>query len=99
MFGTAQKMQFSNKDFFIKCDQIRSFLRIWSHLLKKSLIKYFIFCAMWGDPDSFFILISRNLFYRFFNIVDFWWWNVYNVWQTDKNKNNYGQLNYSLPCG
>ena len=32
----AQKRKFSMKDFFSKCDQIRSFLRIWSHLLKKS---------------------------------------------------------------
>ena len=29
-----------------KRDQIRSFLRIWSHLLKKSLIENFISCAM-----------------------------------------------------
>ena len=29
--------------FFSKCDQIRSFLRIWSHLLKKSLNENFIF--------------------------------------------------------
>ena len=42
----AQKMKFSIKDFFSKCDQIRSFLRIWSHLLKKSLIENFIFCAV-----------------------------------------------------
>ena len=35
------------KDFFSKCDQIRSFLWIWSHLLKKSLMKNFIFCAVW----------------------------------------------------
>ena len=31
------------KDFFSKCDQIRSFLQIWSHLLKKSLIENFSF--------------------------------------------------------
>ena len=31
------------KDIFSKCDQIRSFLRIWSHLLKKSLMENFIF--------------------------------------------------------
>ena len=31
-------MEFSIKDFFSKCDQIRRKLRIWSHLLKKSLI-------------------------------------------------------------
>ena len=36
---TAQKMKFSIKDFFSKCDQIRSFLWIWSHLLKKSLME------------------------------------------------------------
>ena len=38
-------MKVSIEDFFSKCDQIRSFLRIWSHLLKKSLIENFIFCA------------------------------------------------------
>ena len=27
----AQKMKFSNKDFFSKCDQFRRTLRIWSH--------------------------------------------------------------------
>ena len=36
-------MKFSIKDFFSKCDQIRSKLRIWSHLLKKSLLENFIF--------------------------------------------------------
>ena len=41
--NTAQKMKFSIKNFFSKCDQIRSLLRIWSHLLKKSLIENFIF--------------------------------------------------------
>ena len=39
-------MKFSIKDFFSKCDQIRSFLRIWSHLLKKSLMESFIFCTV-----------------------------------------------------
>ena len=38
--------KFSMKDFFNKCDEIRKFLRIWSHLLKKSLIENFIFCAV-----------------------------------------------------
>ena len=41
--GTSQKMKFSIKDFLSKCDQIRSFLRIWSHLLKKSLMESFFF--------------------------------------------------------
>ena len=43
---TAQKMKFSMKDFFSKCEQIRRKLRIRSHLLKKSLMKNFIFCAV-----------------------------------------------------
>ena len=43
---TAQKLKFSIKDFFSKCDQIHRFLRIWSHLLKKSLIENYIFWAV-----------------------------------------------------
>ena len=39
-------MKFSIKDFLSKCDQIHSFLRIWSHLLKKSLMENVIFCAV-----------------------------------------------------
>ena len=34
------------KGFFSKCDQIRSFLRIWSHLLNKSLMENFTFRAV-----------------------------------------------------
>ena len=41
--STAQKMKFFIKDFFSKCGQIRSFLWIWSYLLKKSLMENFIF--------------------------------------------------------
>ena len=44
--NTAHKMKFSMKDFFSKCHQIHRKLRIWSHLLKKSLMKDFIFCAV-----------------------------------------------------
>ena len=43
---TAEKLKFSIKDFFSKCDQIRSFQRIWPHLLKKSLMENFDFCAV-----------------------------------------------------
>ena len=39
-------MKFPIKNFSSKCDQIRSFLRIWSHLLEKSLMENFIFCAV-----------------------------------------------------
>ena len=43
---TAQKMKFSFKDFFSKCDQIHRKLRIWPHLLKKSLMENVIFCPV-----------------------------------------------------
>ena len=43
---TAQKMRFSIPDFFSKCDQTCSFLWIWAHLLKKSLMENFSFCAV-----------------------------------------------------
>ena len=42
----AQKMKFSIKDFFSKCHQIHRKLRIWSHLLKKSLMENFNFYAV-----------------------------------------------------
>ena len=50
-------MKFIIKDFFSKCDQIHSFLPIWSHLLKKSLIENFIFCAVLSRGSFLVILI------------------------------------------
>ena len=61
---TAQKMKFSIKDFFSKCDQIRSFLRIWSHWLKKSLMENFIFCVEW-------LYLQYNLSY----VIKFRYWH------------------------
>ena len=43
----AQKIKFSIKDFFSKCDQIRMKLRIWSHFLKEILdgaLHFFVEC-------------------------------------------------------
>ena len=42
---TTQKMKFSIKNFFCKCDQIQ-IGQNWSHLLKKSLMENFNFCAV-----------------------------------------------------
>ena len=56
---TTQKMNFSIKDFLSKCDQIRMTLRIWSHLLKKSLTEIFTF---WAVP---MLGLIRNLFFTF----------------------------------
>ena len=41
-------LKFSIKGFFSECDQGHSFLRIWSHSLKKSLMENFIFCTAVG---------------------------------------------------
>ena len=45
----TRKIKFSITDFFSKCDQTCRELRIWSYLLKKSLMGNFIFCAMWWE--------------------------------------------------
>ena len=42
----AQTMKFSVKDLFSKYEQIPSFLRLYSHVLKKSLKENFIFCSV-----------------------------------------------------
>ena len=43
---TSQKMKFSIKVFFSKCDQIRNFLQIWSYSKKKFSMESFNFCAV-----------------------------------------------------
>ena len=58
---TTQKVKFSIKDFFSKYDPIRSLLRIWSHLLKKSLMENCIFlCSVF--PSQLF-LINGAIFF------------------------------------
>ena len=65
---SAQKLKFSIKDFFSKCHHIRRKLRIWSHLLKKSLMENFIFCEVtlsaFVDPvgDTLAIFKSFSIF-------------------------------------
>ena len=75
---SLHKKKFSIKDLFNKCDQIRSKLRIWSHLLKKSLMENFIFCAVYakvhifeGNQHTIFSLLypeflSRNDYRNFY---------------------------------
>ena len=59
---TAQKMKFSIKDFFSKYDQIRSFLRGWSDLLKKSLMENFIFlCSVYWENKIIYGLRPRKI--------------------------------------
>ena len=66
-------MKFSIKDFFSKHDQIRRFLRIWSHLQKKSLMENLIFCAVTLKQylrclsECFFIEKLFLLFFKDYN--------------------------------
>ena len=54
-----KKIKFSIKDFFSKYHEIRSFLWIWSHLLKKSLMGNFIFCAVYKDRNFAFVFLRE----------------------------------------
>ena len=66
-------MKFSIEDFFSKCDQIRSKLRIWSHLLKKSLMEKFIFCAVVVIYN--FSKMENNCYTLFQdNMTGSWWY-------------------------
>ena len=67
------KNEDSIMDSFSKCDKIRSFLRIWSHLLKKSVMENFIFCVVSKikERSSIQMLISSlansDFFHKFFS--------------------------------
>ena len=65
--NTAEKLKFSFKGFFCKCDQIHKKLRIQSHFLKKSLVENFNFYAGKHQYSHFklrqflmFLLICSN---------------------------------------
>ena len=62
MIRTVQKVYFSIKGNFSKCDRIRRFyfLQIWSPLLKKSLMEYFVFCAMLIKIKTIIFSTSNN---------------------------------------
>ena len=70
---SAQKIKLSVKNFFGKCDQICRDLRIWSHLLRNSLMQNFIFCTgtfemnLW--TNSF---CQEELFFNIKKLVFFW---------------------------
>ena len=59
--STVQKMKFSIKEFFSKCDELLRNLRIWPHLLKKSLMENFIFfCSeVWAQCFNSLHLITE----------------------------------------
>ena len=56
-------MKFPIKDFFSKCEEIDSKLRTSSHLLTKSLMQNFIFCAVTAT-----VLLSNKQFVTSINV-------------------------------
>ena len=68
--STAQKMKFSIKNFFSKCDQIRRKLQIWSHLLKKYLQENFIFCAVIPKSQQKKVTFPKTPIYGLMNIMN-----------------------------
>ena len=58
-----KKMKFSTRDFLCKCDQIRSILWIWSHLLKKYLMENHFLCSIFSqkDPSQIFDKVLNTI--------------------------------------
>ena len=54
-------MKFSIEDFFSKCDHILRKLRIWSYLLKKSLMENFIFLRSVISLNARLLLINIQM--------------------------------------
>ena len=52
-FTLHKKANFCIKNFFSKCDQIRSFKRICSYLLKNPQLKILFFCAKFCERTAF----------------------------------------------
>ena len=80
----AQKMKFSFKNYLGKCDQIHSFLQIWSHLLKKSLIRNFIFCAV-KNPKSYSSSSINSAIFRLNSLVPFYPQSLFKIHQVVSN--------------
>ena len=66
LVATHTKMKFFVQDLFITDDQIRRKFQVWSHLLKKPLMKNFISCAVpcipWVEKADVKITLVLNFF-------------------------------------
>ena len=72
------KKKFSIKYFFGKCDKIRRKLRIWSYLLKKSLMENFNFCAV-VKLHTVFIILHTVFRVQSDTIIEFFLSNIYSL--------------------
>ena len=74
---TAQTTKFSIKDFFSKCGQIRSFLRIMLHSLKKYFMENFIFSAVAATSESYILRYVQKRPSKKKIIVKLLWYNCF----------------------
>ena len=66
--ATAQKIKFSIKDFFNKCDQIR----MRKSLLKKFLVEIFTFCAVYVQQKNYGGIKNLGLWrHGIYDVTDF----------------------------
>ena len=64
MFAVHIKIDFSVKNFLSKCEQTHRKLRIYSHLLKKSLMENFIFCVVLCVTSHLFDILQMHHYVR-----------------------------------
>ena len=62
-------MKFFIKDFFSKCDQVSKKLRIWSQLLKKSLMENFFFCAVYLKSELWYEFDFLHLIHKYIYLI------------------------------
>ena len=65
----TQKLKFSVKDLFNKCESIPIFLRICSHLLKKFLMGKFIFVHLFKQLNRQKTTVKKKITYFLKNCV------------------------------
>ena len=79
-------MKFSINDLFSNCDQICRKLRIWSHLLKKSLMENFNFCVLkhTNTPNINANFMINTLRHNISKVSE-WFYEKYTVLYPDKS--------------
>ena len=95
--NALHKKKFSIKNFFRKCDQICRKLRIWSHLLKKSLKKKRHFLCIDGSSEPInpwhFLKELNKIFKMHLNILSRLWLIVCCHQQKIKKMRHFGHFN------
>ena len=82
-------MKFTIKDFFSKCDQIPSFKRIWSYLLKKSVMENFIYCTVTIPGYCKYLFPEHILYILYIISLNFYYSSMKKVTALKNSLNEY----------